>query len=173
MVSSQPTQVAWLSGSNVARNSFDASVDQLGRPSSPGDGGFVDVGGTGIMRGQLSWNTSADLDLHLTLPNQQEVYFANKMVTFNDGRATAELDADNLGGTIDAPPDKRVENIVVNGVPLFGDYTFFVNSYSTPNQSDSFTLRVSNGGNVQVISGTLTEGQNSTPVVVTFNGSGR
>lgn len=172
MVSSQPVQVAWLSGSMIGGNSFDASVDQLGGRQPVSGGGFVDVGGTGIMRGQLVWNTSADLDLHLTLPDQQEVFFANKTVIFNDGRATAELDADNLGGKIDVPPSMRVENIVVNGVPLIGNYTFFVNSFSTSNGSDSFTLRVSNGGSVQTISGTLSDGQNSTPIVITFGGTG-
>ncbi|MDQ3625506.1 MAG: FecR family protein, partial [Verrucomicrobiota bacterium] len=93
MVSSQPVQVAWLNASSVNRNSFDASVDQLGHSGSrPGgeEGGFVDVGGTGVIRGQLVWNTSADLDLHLILPDNQEVFFANQRVTFNNGRATAE-----------------------------------------------------------------------------------
>jgi hypothetical protein len=171
MVSSQPVQLAWLSSSNVNHSSFDVGVDQLGGVRAS-DGGFVDVGGTGIIRGQLIWNTSADLDLHLILPDQQEVYFGNKTVPFNNGKATGALDADNLGETIDAPPDKRVENIVVNGVPLTGDYTFFVNSFSTSNGSDSFTLRVSSGGKVQVITGTLRDGQNSTPVVIPFRGSG-
>ncbi|MBA2243028.1 MAG: FecR domain-containing protein [Chthoniobacterales bacterium] len=175
LVSSQPLQVAWLSSSTVNHNSFDASVDQLGRgmrSTVPGDGGFVDVGGTGILRGQLVWNTSADLDLHLTLPDQQEVFFANRTVTFNNGRATAALDADNLGGNIDVPPSTRVENIVVNGVPLSGNYTFFVNSFSSGNGSDAFTLRVSSNGTVQVINGTLTPGQNSTPIVVPFRPGG-
>lgn len=109
------------------------------------------IGGTGVIRGQLVWNTSADFDLHLVLPDHQEVYFGNKTVTFNNGRANAELDADNLGNHIDVPPNGRVENIVVRGVPVNGDYTFFVNSFSTSNGSDSFTLRVSSNGTVQVI----------------------
>ncbi len=169
MVSSQPVQVAWLS-SNANHNSLDASIDQLGRPQS--GGGFVDVGGTGIIRGQLVWNTSADLDLHLVLPNQQEVFFGNKTITFNNGTATAMLDADNLGDQIDAPPNLRIENIVINGVPLTGDYTFFVNSFQSSDGSDTFTLRISNNGVVQVITGTLQEGQNSVPVVIPFPGSG-
>lgn len=171
MVSSQPVQVAWVS-LNVNHNSFDAGVDQLGG-SHTSDGGFVDIGGTGILRGQLVWNTSADLDLHLILPTNQEVFYGNKTITFNNGKAVAMLDADNLGGKIDIPPSMRVENITVNGVPLNGDYTFFVNSFSASNNgSDTFTLRVSVNGHVQVITGTLRDGQNSTPVVVPFRGSG-
>jgi hypothetical protein len=174
MISSQPVQVAWLSGSSVNGNSFDASVDQLGSrtllPTT--NGGFVDVGGSGILRGQLVWDTSADLDLHLVLPDQQEVYFGNPSVTFNNGRATAVLDADNLGNKVDVPPSTRVENIVVNGVPLNGNYTFFVNSFGSSNTTDSFTLRISNNGTVQVITGTLAPGQNSTPVIIPYRGGG-
>ncbi|MBA2271387.1 MAG: FecR domain-containing protein [Chthoniobacterales bacterium] len=164
MVSSQPVQVAWLNSSSVNRNSFDASVDQLGHSGSrPGgeEAGFVDVGGTGVIRGQLVWNTSADLDLHLILPDNQEVFFANQRVTFNNGRATAELDVDNLGDDINVPPSMRVENIVVNGVPLNGLYTFFVNNFSASNGSDQFTLRISGNGTTQTLTGTLSQGQNS------------
>lgn len=176
MVSSQPVQVAWLNSSSVNRNSFDASVDQLGHSGSrPGgeDGGFVDIGGTGVIRGPLVWNTSADLDLHLILPDNQEVFFANQRVTFNNGRATAELDVDNLGDDINVPPSMRVENIVVNGVPLNGLYTFFVNNFSTSNGSDQFTLRISGNGTTQTLTGSLSQGQNSQNLTLQFGSTGR
>ena len=167
----QPSQLGWVSGS-IANNSFDASVDQLGgvSSSSSSGGGFVPVGSTGVIRGQLVWTTSADLDLHLTLPDNQQVFYANRSVTFNNGRATAALDHDNLGGVIDAPPDKRVENIAVNGIPSNGSYTFFVNSFnpSSPNASDPFTLRIGSGTHTQTLSGSLTGGQNSAPLVLVF-----
>ena len=169
----QPSQLGWVSGS-IANSSFDASVDQLGGSSSSSSsssgGGFVPVGSTGVIRGQLVWTTSADLDLHLTLPDEQHVFFANRSVTFNNGRATAALDHDNLGGVIDAPPDKRVENIAVNGTPSNGSYTFFVNSFnpSSPNASDPFTLRIGSGTHTQTLSGSLTGGQNSAPLVLVF-----
>jgi hypothetical protein len=170
MVSSQPMQVAWLSGSSINRNSFDASVDRLGQnPMDPGSGGgFVPIGGTGLLRGQLIWNTSADLDLHLILPDGQEVFFANRVVTFNGGRATAELDQDNLGGTIDVPPTMRVENIVVNGSPSAGNYSFFVFNFNSSGASDAFTLTVGQGSSTQTVTGTLGDRQSSTPVVVPF-----
>ena len=106
--------------------------------------------------------------MHLTLPDEQEVFFGNPHVTFNSGKATATLDHDNLGGIIDAPPDKRVENIAVNGTPTAGNYTFFVNSFSTPNASDPFTLRIGSGAHMQTLSGSLTGGQNSVPFVLVF-----
>jgi hypothetical protein len=162
----QPTQLA-----SMTNSFFDASVDARSSSSSSSSGSaFVPVGGTGVIRGQLVWTTSADLDLHLTLPDNQQVFYANRSVTFNNGKATAALDHDNLGGVIDAPPDKRVENIAVNGTPSNGSYTFFVNSFnpSSFNSSDPFTLRIGSGTHTQTLSGSLTGGQNSTPLVLIF-----
>jgi hypothetical protein len=164
------SNLAWVSyGPN--HNSFDPPPDQLGQNrsagSSGGGGDFVDVGGDGIIRGQLVWSSDADLDLHLILPDQQEVYYANPNVTFNGGRANAMLDHDNLGGIIDEQPDLRVENIAINGVPSNGNYTFYAHSYFTNNGSDDFTLTVRGvDGRSQSISGTLSNGQNSNSVVV-------
>lgn len=129
-------------------------------------GGFLPVGSTGIIRAQLTWNTSADLDLYLTLPTGQVVSFGNVSVTFNNGRAVGRLDRDNVGERIDFPPNIRVENITVNGIPLSGLYTFMVNNFNSPNGTDSFSLRVFYNGRLQLISGTLAGGQNSPPVVV-------
>lgn len=169
------TTVAASPGSNVAwvsygpnRYAFDASVDQLGQRNQSSGGDFVDVGGTGVIRGQLVWTTTADLDLHLILPDQQEVFFANPNVTFNNGRATAVLDHDNRGEQIDLPPNVRVENIAVNGTLSAGNYTFFGNNFSTSNGSDPFTLTVSGGGRTQTLTGTVANGQDTQTLVVTI-----
>jgi hypothetical protein len=128
--------------------------------------GFLDIGSSGIIRGQLIWNTSADLDLYLTLPGGQVVSFGNVSVSFNGGRANARLDHDNLGNTIDVPPTTRVENIVVNGVPLSGLYNFVVNNFSGSGAGTSFTLRVFYNGQLQILNGTVGPGQNSSPIFV-------
>jgi hypothetical protein len=165
--SNQPSNLAWLAYNSPNHNSFDASVAQLGSGMNPSGGGdFVDVGGNGIVRGQLVWTSTADLDLHLFLPDNQEVFYANPNVTFNGGRANAVLDHDNRGETIDLPPNLRVENIAVNGTLSSGNYTFFANSFATSNGSDSFTLTVSGHGHTQTITGTLADGQNSNHVIV-------
>lgn len=129
-------------------------------------GGFLPVGDTGVIRAQLIWNTAADLDLYLTLPNGQVISFGNVAVVFNNGRAIARLNRDNTGDQINVPPNIRVENISVNGIPLSGLYTFIVNNFNSPNSSDFFTLRVFYNGQLQVITGNLGGGQNSPPVVV-------
>jgi hypothetical protein len=163
VVSTQPT--AWDSSSNSM--AIEVSVAELTKTGGPN---FLNVGGTGVIRGQLVWRTDADLDLYLTLPNGQQVSFQNVSVTFNNGRATARLDHDNLGNTIDVQPNIRVENITVNGVPLSGLYSFLVNNFGTHNSSDPFTLTVNFNGKTQVINGNLGNGQTSPPVKVTVPG---
>lgn len=172
------SRVAWTGYTSPTRGAFDASVDALSARSSNntsgGDGGFFPIGGAGVIRGQLVWDTSADLDLHLKLPDGQEVFYANPSVTFNNGRGMAKLDADDLGNTIKVPPNHRVENIALNGTLSNGTYTFFVNLFSKNNTtSDPFVLKVIYNGHVQQLSGVLTQdGQNSANVVVQVPPSG-
>jgi FecR protein len=170
------SHIAWTGYTSPTRGAFDASVAALSPQSSGSStsggsgGGFVPVGSTGVIRGQLVWDTSADLDLHLFLPDNQHVFYANPSVTFNGGKATAILDHDNRGGIIDAPPNLRVENIAINGMISNGTYTFFANSFATPDASDTFTLRVFYNGHTQVLTGTLTPNQSSANVVVHVGG---
>jgi hypothetical protein len=145
-------------------------LDVVAELKNQNPGGFLPVGSTGLMRAQLIWNTAADLDLYLTLPNGQIVSFSNVSVTFNNGRALARLDYDNVGDRIDIPPRTRVENIVINGIPLAGLYRFIVNNFNSPTGSDAFTLRVFYNGQLQVIHGTLAGGQNSQPVIIQVPG---
>jgi hypothetical protein len=151
----------------VTNSPFDVTAAMVTKAQ---DAGFLNVGGTGIIRGQLVWTTDADLDLYLTLPNGQQVSFKNVSVTFNNGRAIAMLDHDNLGNTIDVQPNIRVENLVVNGVPLAGLYSFLVNNFNTQNGTDAFTLRVNYNGQTQVITGNVSNGQTSPPVTVKVPG---
>jgi hypothetical protein len=156
MVSTKPRRTLSLVGT--------LPLDVVAQLNNKNDGFFP--GPTGVIRAQLVWNTAADLDLMLTLPNGQVVNFANVSVTFNNGRAIATLDRDNLGKTINFQPNIRVENIVINGIPLAGLYSFLVNNFNTQNASDAFTLRVFYNGHIQVFHGNLGGGQNSPPVIV-------
>lgn len=149
-------QVAW-----VGYGSLEAGTNRLNLSSN---NGFENVGGSGIIRGQLIWTSSGDLDLRLTLPDGQVVSFLNKTVTFNNGRGIAMLDHDNLGNQIDVPPNIRVENIFVKGTLQPGKYIFVASNFGSSNPTD-FTLRVASPGQTQVISGTLAPGGSSSPVI--------
>lgn len=139
---------------------------------SIGDGGgFVDVGGEGFVRGQLVWNNDSDLDLHLFLPNNAgEVAFFSPSIVFNNGQATATLDFDNLGNTINQQPDVRVENIVVNGQVPGGVYNFLVDLFSArSNPTTPFTLTMTGDGGqtTQTVTGILQSGDSGPiPLVV-------
>lgn len=145
----------------MAQTTMFSDMDTLADLSGNMD--FVDVGGEGVVRGQLTWTDDSDLDLHLLLPDGAgEVFFANRSITFNDGLAVATLDTDNLGGVITAPPNKRVENIVVNGdsVPR-GTYVFFVDAFTVRGDGASdYMLNATgdNGRTTQSQSGTLRSG---------------
>lgn len=137
-------------------------------------GDFVDVGGEGLVRGQLTWRNNADLDLHMFLPDNTEVAFFNPTVVFNNGHATAELDFDNLGGTINVPPDLRVENIVVNGDVPAGTYNFLVDNFSdNGNLLTDFTLVLTpNGGQTtETVTGTLAPGGATDRIPLVVGGS--
>lgn len=143
----------------LAQTAMFSDMDRI-RGMEPGNMGFVDVGGTGSVQAQLIWRDASDLDLHLILPGGAgEVFYANRTIIFNNGGAIAELDADNLGGVINVGPDRRVENIVVNGrnggrVPR-GTYTFFVDAFSIRNSGGSaYELNTSGDGGRTIASQT-------------------
>ncbi|HYM72109.1 MAG TPA: FecR domain-containing protein [Stellaceae bacterium] len=132
------------------------------------------IGGLGLVQGQLAWRTNADLDLHLILPGTAgEVFFAQTSITFNNGGATAALDRDNVGQTINVPPNTRLENIGVVGrnIPA-GTYSFFAFNFNDPNGSTAYTLTgTGNGGrSVVVQSGTLSSRQQGPNLLVNSQG---
>lgn len=164
-------QLAYLNGLDLYRGAFIRTAA----------GDLIGVGGMGLIRGQLIWTNNADLDLHMYVPGGSpsaggagHVYYANRTVTFNSGGATAQLDRDNLGGTIDAAPNRRVENIVVTGnaIPP-GSYSFFVFNFSANgNVTTNYTLTLTGDGGrtVQTVSGALTNRQQSATTPVTSPG---
>lgn len=132
-------------------------------------GPFEQIGGSGIVRGQLTWTTTADLDFHLTVPGGGHVAYYNTQVTFNGGAAVARLDHDNLGRTIDVQPNLRVENIAVTGTPAVGAYSFHVNRYSGP--TSEATVRLTGDGGVTSRTYTPTVSGNSPTYTVNYNGA--
>jgi len=101
---------------------------------------FVNIGGTGIVRGQMLWNTTADMDLHMFTPDSQHVFYSNPTVNFpaTSPTATAQLDIDNTVGinhptavTTFQGTTHAVENIRVTGTSIpAGNYTFRLHNFS-------------------------------------------
>ncbi|MCD4678236.1 MAG: hypothetical protein K8S18_19920 [Desulfobacula sp.] len=94
-------------------------------------------GESGILRVNLSWNTTDDLDLHIETP-KGEVSYNNKTVE-NEG-IIASLDVDaNAGGNLTSTPQ---ENIVWDGIPS-GKHKIKVNFYSKKEKDEiHFTLSI-------------------------------
>lgn len=130
---------------------------------------FEPIGGSGIVRGQLTWTTTADLDFHLTVPGGGHVAYYNLSVNLPGG-AVARLDHDNLGGSIDVQPNLRVENIAVTGTPAVGAYAFYVHRYSGP--TSEATVRLTGDGGVTSRTYTPTVSGNSPTYTVNYNGAG-
>lgn len=171
----------WLSQIDAAEAEFEAQNAFFSDPDFLVDigmnVGILPVGGAGLVRGQLSWRNSSDLDLHLILPDGAgEVFFGETLIEFNNGLAVAELDADNLGDEIQVGPDIRVENITVTGdaVPA-GIYTFFVVGFTIRDvlRSDFQLLLTGDGGvTTQTILGSVGEDERSADFPVVTDGGG-
>jgi hypothetical protein len=112
------------------------------------------VGATGVLRGQLSWQTPADLDIRLLLPDgvgpyvgsnfesfllknplftdtpNRHVWAGQKTVDFSNGQAAkAALDVDVRDGVANGPNGQRIENIYLSGNIPTGTYQFAVENY--------------------------------------------
>lgn len=123
---------------------------------------------TGDVQVTLSWNSSADIDLYVVDPDDNEIFFGNREVA-NGG----QLDLDsNAGCGSDGP---RAENITWNTTPPHGTYTVRVNNWSSCGEaSTDWTITVRRRGQAtQTFSGTYTGagvggGSGAGQVVTTF-----
>jgi hypothetical protein len=107
--------------------------------------------GTGDVQVTLSWDADSDTDLHVVAPGGDEIYYARRQSS-----SGGELDLDsNAGCTIDGI---RNENITwpVGRAPR-GQYIVRVDYWSACGVSrTNYTVRVNNGGSVQIVSGFFT-----------------
>jgi len=144
---------------------------------------FVNIGGTGIVRGQMLWTTTADMDLHMLTPDNQQVFYANPVVNFPSASptATAQLDIDNTQGvnhptavTIFQGQLRAVENIRVSGTSVpAGAYTFFTRNFSGVTTAPILLVTGDNGVTSRRFDvPALTSGATSQSYVVTRTPSG-
>ena len=82
-------------------------------------------GSQGKFRVHLEWGTIDDLDLHLIIPDGQEIYYSNKNVTANGCNGHLDVDA-NAGSYTDKPQ----ENIFWDDKAPEGRYKVNVHCYT-------------------------------------------
>jgi len=118
---------------------------------------------TGAITVSMLWSTSDDLDLHLVIPNGEEVYYSNK--ASSDG-ATLDVDMQAWEDEIVAQP---VENIY-STTPTAGHYQVYIYNYNdrTPDSASSYLVRVTVGNNSQTFEGTI-DGTDTQVLITEFD----
>ena len=109
--------------------------------------------GTGDVQISVTWNSAADVDLHLVEPNGTEIYYGNQR-----SPAGGELDLDsNAACGSDGP---RAENIrYPSGRAPAGQYIVRLDYYDSCGAgSTNYVVRVINGASSQTFTGTFTGG---------------
>jgi len=107
--------------------------------------------GTGDVQVTLSWDVDSDTDLHVVGPGGDEIYYARRQ---SSSGGVLDLDS-NAACSIDGI---RNENITwpVGRAPR-GPYIVRVDYWSACGASrTNYTVRVNNGGNVQILTGFFT-----------------
>lgn len=121
---------------------FDERLDREG-----GERGRVNV--------TLAWDSDADLDLRVTCPNGQEIFFNQR------GACGGALDVDmNAVGGGGPMSDEPVENVVWDGSAAPGRYIVRVDNYDSRSDGDNatpFRLRITNGDESEIIEGSIRE----------------
>ncbi|MCX4239266.1 hypothetical protein OEB96_01475 [Paraliomyxa miuraensis] len=92
--------------------------------------------GMGTVRISLSWNVVTDLDLHVALPNGQEISYANSVTPYG------QLDVDDcVGGMCANQGGTHVENIFLDGSAPRGTYGIQVVNFDGRRSAD-YTIEV-------------------------------
>ena len=96
----------------------------------------------GELRVSLSWSNYDDLDLHVTDPNREEVWFANKRI---QSGGVLDVDMNAGSGTTRTP----VENVTWQSSPPAGRYQVTIDNYSKRESTNTgFTVQVEYQGQV-------------------------
>ena len=129
-----------------------AAADLSGAVGPPARRGFDVVAvGTGNLQVTVSWDTRADVDLHVVEPSGEEIFYDNSR---SDMGGMLDLDANRRC----RGDDTRNENRVWDAPPR-GRYVVRVNHWSSCGAgSTNYIVRVNGAGRGQVFRGTFTGG---------------
>ncbi|MEJ6477534.1 MAG: hypothetical protein QNL92_02495 [Octadecabacter sp.] len=100
----------------------------------------------------LAWDSTADLDLHVTCPGGDTIFYENRGSMTDGCGGMLDIDANaGIGGT-----SEPVEHIVFEN-PSPGEYRVRVHLFrnTAPPQTQSFRLRIQTGSDIQNLSGSV------------------
>ncbi len=119
--------------------------------------------GTGEITVSLLWDSTDDVDLHISTPDGSEIYYGNRSA----GGGELDIDANAGGNMMDNP----VENIFFP-TPAAGTYSVWINDYSDRTDgTTSYIVRVTVGGQSQTFEGTI-DGTGTRIDIITFEYGG-
>jgi len=148
------TPVIYVSqGSSSMRNGENVTVKLVvqspscGRSQATNRNVTTQVVGSGNLQLALSWNSTADVDLHVKLPGGQHAYWSNKLVKNSSGDTLVRLDMD---ANAICGNDVRNENMyfrtLVNGLYLV--YLHLFDRCTSTGAGTEFTLTATAGGRI-------------------------
>ncbi len=123
-------------------------------------------GERGSLRVNLSWNTTDDLDLHITTEGSRKIDYQNKVLEYNGSIGKLDVDA-NAGSTLVSNPQ---ENVNWDVIPR-GEHTISVNLYNDREKRGKvpFTVIVENGDDSRIYNSFVeSTGANKTRQIVVF-----
>lgn len=130
---------------------YFAAEDAAGNVGTLADQGFeAIVVGTGDVQVTVTWDTDADVDLHVVDPGGSEIYWANRQ-----SPSGGELDLDSNAACVG--DNVRNENITwALGTAPQGDYTVRVDYWSSCGASKTnYTVLMNNSGDIEIFRGTF------------------
>lgn len=109
----------------------------------------------GALQISLSWDNNDDIDLHVTTPSGEELYYGNK----GSGGSAGELDLDsNVGCKADDP---RIENVYFEAPLINGNYVVKIHEYSGCAGRANYNVTANTNGTPINFGGRGTFGSNS------------
>jgi hypothetical protein len=102
----------------------------------------------GVVNIRLAFpNTTSDYDLHVTEPNRNEIYYANRRQVH---QSSGMLDLDAQGADGHYPSDQRVENIIYIDEQKMGKgkYLVYVHNYSLRDNNFGFAIEIEIDGEI-------------------------
>jgi hypothetical protein len=121
---------------------------------------------TGELRVSLAWHNYDDLDLHMTTPYGEHIYYSNKMGYNSKGKLDIDM---NTGGYMSKEP---VENIIFPTADKMkkGKYVVSVNNFSKRDSHDQgFTVQLECRGEVHEYSFDKNPNDNHTDEIVVID----
>ena len=118
--------------------------------------------GTGEITISVIWDSEDDIDLHVSTPSGEEVYYGNREA----GGGTLDVDAN-----YDVMMDEPVENIYFSS-PDAGTYTVWIKDFTDRSDgTTNYIVRVTVGDQSQTFTGTI-DGSGTTIDIITFEYGG-